>query len=77
MSKEYVKELERKIKDTYTPDRYYKLFLYWWAMFGRGFVAAENIFDNFGIPDDFYDYEVDALANDFYASCIGEKDESI
>lgn len=62
MSKE---KIEQVIKETYTPDRYYKLFLYWWAMFGEGFVSAQTLFDSFDLPDEFFDYEIDALANDF------------
>ena len=62
MSKE---KMEQVIKETYTPDRYCKLFLYWWAMVGEGFVAAQTLFDRFDLPDDFFDYEIDSLANDF------------
>ena len=32
MSKE---KMEQVIKETYTPDRYYKLFLYWWQWLAR------------------------------------------
>lgn len=34
-------------------------------MVGEGFVSAQTLFDRFDLPDDFFDYEIDALSNDF------------
>lgn len=58
-------ELEKKIKETYTPDRYCKLFLFWYAMLGEGFVAADTLFDEFDADDEVFSWELDDAACNF------------
>lgn len=58
-------ELEKSIKETYTPDRYYKLFLFWWAMVGEGFVAADALVDEFDMDDEIFSCELDKAAENF------------
>lgn len=62
MSKE---KIEQAIKETYTPDRYCKLFLFWWAMVGEGFVAADALTDEFNMDDEVFSWELDDLAQNF------------
>ena len=62
MSKEKMKQA---IKETYTPDRYYKLFLYWWAMVCEGFVAAQALTDEFDMDDEVFDRDLDELSENF------------
>lgn len=58
-------ELEKGIKETYTPDRYYKLFLFWWAMVGEGFIAADSLVDDFDMDDEVFSWELDKAAENF------------
>lgn len=58
-------ELEKGIKETYTPDRYYKLFLFWWAMVGEGFIAADSLVDDFDMDDEVFSWELDDAAENF------------
>lgn len=58
-------KMEQVIKETYTPDRYYKLFLYWWAMVGEGFVAAQALTDSFDMDDEVFDRRLDELSESF------------
>lgn len=59
------KEIEKKIKETYTPDRYCKLFLFWWSMAGEGFAAADALTDEFDMDDEVFDWRLDDLAQNF------------
>ena len=58
-------EIKEAISKTYTSDRYYKLFLFWWAMVGEGYVAADNLTDYFNMDDDVFTWELDDLASEF------------
>lgn len=58
-------ELEKGIKETYTSDRYYKLFLFWWAMVGEGFVAADALVDEFDMDDEVFSWDLDVAAENF------------
>ncbi len=55
MSKE---KIEQAIKETYTPDRYCKLFLFWWAM-------VDALTDEFNMDDEVFSWELDDLAQKF------------
>lgn len=48
-------EFEKAILKTYTPERYFTLFLYMHAMFGEGFIAAESIYCNDYMEKDAFD----------------------
>ena len=73
MNKSDKEKVKKYILDTYTPENYYKLWLYMYAMVGEGFVAAEELLCQIQPDDEVFDYDMDKLADDLVKELQGDK----
>ena len=73
MNKSDKEKIKKYILDTYTPENYYKLWLYMYAMVGEGFVAAEELLYQMQPDDELFDFDIDKLADDLVQELQGDK----
>ena len=72
MTKEELEKIKKYIQDTYTPENYYKLWLYMYFMLGEGYVAAETLFEHIMPNEEIFDYDIDKLANNMVKELQGD-----
>ena len=73
MNKSDKEKIKKYTLDTYTPENYYKLWLYMYAMVGEGFVAAEELLYQMQPDDELFDFDIDKLADDLVQELQGDK----
>lgn len=73
MNKIDIEKVKKYILNTYTPENYYKLWLYMYSMVGEGFVAAEELLYQIQPNDELFDFDIDKLADDLVKELQGDK----
>lgn len=72
MTDKDLNKVKTYIQQTYTPEAYYKLWLYMYYMLGEGYIAAESLFEQITPNEEVFDYNIDKLANDLVKELEGD-----